>query len=83
MNDVFINALNTQKCTTDWMNGLAENMVNMYTPGYRQSEVRFSTYLTGCVADSNIKKLGQGKAIPGTSKENVYWEGEGYFALKD
>ena len=83
MNDLFINALNTQKSASEWMSGLAENMINMYTPGYRESQIRFSNYLTGCVSDSNIKKLGQGKAIPGTSKENVYWEGEGYFVLKD
>lgn len=83
MNDLFINALNTQKSTNEWIKGLAENMINMYTPGYRESQVRFSTYLDGCVSDSNIKNLGQGKAIPGTSKENVYLEGQGYFVLKD
>jgi len=83
MNDVFINALNTQKCTTQWMDGLAENMINLYTPGYRESKISFANYLGGCISDSKIKNLGQGKAIPGTSKENVYLEGEGYFVIRD
>ncbi len=83
MNDVFVNALNTQKSTTDWIAGLAENMINLYTPGYRESKVTFQTYLTGSVSESNMKNLGQGKAIPGTSKDNVYLEGEGYFVLRN
>ncbi len=83
MNDVFINALNTQKTTNDWISGITENLINMYTPGYRESKINFKTYLTGSVAESTMKNLGQGKATPGTSKDNVFLEGEGFFVVKN
>lgn len=82
MNDAFINALNTQKSTDTWINALTQNMSNMYTPGYRESALTFKTFLTGSVADSYMKNTGQGKSIPGTSSENVFLEGEGYFMLR-
>ena len=83
MNDIYITALNTQKTTRQWMEGLAENMINMYTPGYRESKISFSTFLSGTQVDQKLKNTGQGKAIPGTSKENVYLEGEGFFVVRD
>ena len=82
MNDAFINALNTQKSTDTWISALTQNMANMYTPGYRESALNFKTFLTGSVADSYMKNTGQGKSIPGTSSENVFLEGEGYFMLR-
>ena len=82
MNDAFINSLNTQKSTDSWINALAQNMSNMYTPGYRESAVTFKNFLSGTVADSHMKNLGQGKSIPGTSSENVFLEGNGYFMLR-
>ena len=44
MNDSFINALNTQKATVAWMDAVTENMINMYTPGYRENETTFKTF---------------------------------------
>ncbi len=82
MNDAFINSLNTQKSTNAWIDSLTQNMANMYTPGYRESAITFKTFLTGSLADSHMKNLGQGKSIPGTSSENVFLEGNGYFMLR-
>ena len=41
MNDSFVNALNTQKNTADWMDAVAENLTNIYTPGYRETKANF------------------------------------------
>lgn len=83
MNDVFITALNTQKTSRQWIQGLTENMINLYTPGYRESKISFATFLDGVEVDQKIKNTGQGKAVPGTSKENVYLEGEGFFVARN
>ncbi len=82
MNDAFINALNAQKSTNAWIDALTQNMSNMYTPGYRESAITFKNFLTGTIADSHMKNTGQGKSIPGTSSENVFLEGTGYFMLR-
>lgn len=82
MNDSFVNALNTQKATADWMDAISENLTNIYTPGYRESKVNFKTFLNSAIIDGFDKKVGQGKSTPGTSNENVYLEGEGYFTLR-
>ena len=81
MNDSFINAMNCQKSTREWMNAIAENMINTYTPGFRENKVTFKTFLNSAIIDSVDKKEGQGKSLPGTSNENVYLEGQGYFYL--
>ena len=82
MNDSFINAINCQKSTRDWMNAIAENMINAYTPGFRENKVTFKTFLNSAIIDNINKKDGQGKSLPGTSNENVYLEGQGYFLLR-
>lgn len=82
MNDAFINALNAQKSTHTWIDALTQNMANMYTPGYRESAINFKTFLSGTIADTHLKNVGQGKSIPGTSSENVFLEGNGYFMLR-
>ncbi len=82
MNDSFINAMNCQKSTREWMNAIAENMINTYTPGYRENKVTFKTFLNSAIIDTVDKKNGQGKSLPGTSNENVYLEGQGYFLLR-
>lgn len=83
MRDMYINAMNTQKTTVQWMNAISENLVNMYTPGYRENQVTFKTYLDSAVPDRILKNTGQGKSIPGTSPENVFLEGNGYFVLRN
>ena len=82
MNDSFINAMNCQKSTRDWMNSIAENMINAYTPGFRENKVTFKTFLNSAIIDGVDKKNGQGKSLPSTSNENVYLEGQGYFLLR-
>ncbi len=83
MRDSYINAMNVQKSTVHWMNAISENLVNMYTPGYRENQVTFKTYLDAAVPDMVLKNQGQGKAIPGTSNENVFLEGNGFFVLRN
>jgi flagellar hook protein FlgE len=83
MRDAFINALNTQKMTKDWINELSENLVNMYTPGYREKKFNFKTFLDGSMAAPMVYNTGQGKSTPGTSDENIFLEGSGYFVLRN
>ena len=78
MNDSFVNALNTQKSTTDWMDAIGENLTNIYTPGYRETQATFKTFLNSAIIDGFNKNVGQGKSTPGTSNENVFLEGEGF-----
>ncbi len=82
MNDAFITALNTQYATVNWIDVLSENMTNVYTPGYREKKVNFKTFLNGAIVDDFEKNNGQGKSTPGTSKDNVYLEGKGFFLTK-
>lgn len=83
MRDSYINAMNIQKTTVHWMNAISENLVNLYTPGYRENQMTFKTYLDNAVPDRILKNQGQGKAIPGTSNENVFLEGNGFFVLRN
>lgn len=83
MNDSFITALNTQYATVNWIDVLSDNMTNVYTPGYREKQMNFKTFLNGAVADDFNKNLGQGKSTPGTSSENLFLEGKGFFLLKN
>lgn len=83
MNDSFINALNTQVATRHWIDGIGENMVNCYTPGYRENKINFRTYMGGIAPDSVLKSTGQGKSTPGTADENVYLEGNGFFVIRN
>lgn len=82
MNDSFVNALNTQKSTSDWIDAVSENLMNIYTPGYRETQATFKTFLNSAIIDGFNKKTGQGKSVPGTSNENVFLEGEGFFTLR-
>ena len=83
MKDAYVNAINIQAATRNWMNAVTENMVNMYTPGYRENQVTFKTFLDAVQLDGYLKNTGQGKAIPGTSTENVFIEGNGYFVVRN
>lgn len=83
MNDSFVTALNTQKATVNWMDVLAENLSNIYTPGFQENNVNFQTFLGGAILDNPIKKLAQGKSMPGTSNSNLFLEGKGYFVVKN
>ncbi len=83
MNDSFITALNTQKATVNWMDVLAENLGNIYTPGFKENQVNFQTFLGGAIMDNPNKKIAQGKSMPGTSTSNLFLEGQGYFVVKN
>ena len=76
MNDLYTTAINTQKATNQWMDVLAENLTNVYTPGYRENKVNFKTFLGGAMLDQQVRNQGQGKSMPGTSNENVFFEGK-------
>ena len=83
MRDAFINALNTQRITKEWVTNLSENLVNVYTPGYREKKFNFKTFLDTSIVENRLRNIGQGKSSPGTSDENIYLEGTGYFALRN
>lgn len=83
MNDSFVTALNTQKATVNWMDVLAENLSNIYTPGFQENNVNFQTFLGGAILDNPTKKIVQGKSMPGTSNSNLFLEGKGYFVVKN
>lgn len=82
MNDAFITALNTQYATVNWMDVIADNMTNVYTPGFKEKQVNFKTFLGGAINDDYSKKMSQGKSTPGTSNDNVFLEGKGFFLTK-
>ena len=83
MNDIYTTAINTQKATIQWMDVLADNLTNVYSPGFRENKVTFSTFINGAVIDQTLKNHGQGKSTPGTSNENVFFEGSGYFVVRN
>ena len=83
MNDSFVTALNVQKATNNWIDVIADNLSNCYTPGFKESQVNFSTFLGGAILDNPTKKFSQGKSTPGTSNSNLFLEGKGFFVVKD
>jgi len=83
MNDSFVTALNTQRSTTNWIDALTENLANIYTPGYRESQHTFKTFMGGAVVDGSLRNVSQGKSTPGTSDENLFLEGTGFFVLRN
>ena len=83
MYDSYTTAINTQRATTHWMDSLTDNMTNMYTPGFRENKVKFDTFLGGAIVDNPLKNQGQGKSTPGTSNENVFYEGNGFFITRN
>ena len=82
MNDAFITAINTQYATVNWIDVITDNMTNVYTPGFKEKQVNFKTFLGGTISDDYAKNMGQGKSTPGTSKDNVFLEGKGFFLTK-
>ena len=83
MNDSFITALNVQKATNNWIDVITDNLSNCYTPGFKESQVGFSTFLGGAILDNPAKKFSQGKSTPGTNSANLFLEGKGFFVIKD
>lgn len=83
MRDAFITALNTQKIGNEWATELSENLVNAYTPGYREKQFNFKTFLNGSICQNYLRNVSQGKSAPGTSDENIFLEGKGYFVLRN
>ena len=82
MNDAFITAVNTSKVSMDWMDQIVYNMANLYTPGFKEIKANFKTHLDGVALEDETVNVDQGKSFPGTSPENIYLEGKGYFLTK-
>lgn len=82
MRDSFITAVNTQAVTKEWMDQISVNLTNIYTPGYREIKSTFRNFLDGAALDDLRTKISQGKSRPGTSDENIFLEGQGYFVAK-
>ncbi len=83
MKDAYVNALNTQYASRDWMDATSENMINLYTPGYRENQATFKTFLGHASLEGYLQNQSQGKSIPGTSPENVFLEGKGFFVVRN
>ena len=82
MKDFYINAINNEKALLDWKDAMAENLHNLYTPGYRENQMTFKTFLDDAMVNRVLKNTGQGKAIPGDTS-NVFLEGNGFFVIKN
>jgi len=82
MYDPFITALNTQKAAMSWFSQLAENMGNMYTPGYRAKKSTFADFINGVNLMELPRDDEQGKSTPGNSPSNLFIEGKGYFTVR-
>lgn len=82
MRDSFVTAINTQAITKEWMDQITVNLANIYTPGYREINSTFKNFLDGATLDDLRTKVSQGKSRPGTSDENVFLEGQGFFVTK-
>ena len=64
------------------MDVLDDHLTNVYSPGSRENKVNFKTFLGGAMIDQNVKNHGQGKSTPGTSNENLFFEGKGFFVIR-
>lgn len=83
MRDAFVSGINNRLMTKAWMDDIAENLFNIYTPGYRETKSNFKTYMGGAINNSNLKNISQGKSTPGTSDENIFLEGKGFFVIRN
>lgn len=82
MNDPFITALNTQKAAYGWYQAIAQNLSNVYTPGYRETRWTFADFINGIQVTEAARNTDQGKSMPGELPTNLMIEGEGYFAVR-
>jgi flagellar hook protein FlgE len=82
MNDPFISALNTQKACQDWFGVLAENLGNIYTPGYRQGQATFASFINGTQMKELPLNNDQGKAMPGQGPTNLMIDGKSFFVVR-
>ncbi len=82
MQDPFITALNTQKATMGWFSHLAQNLGNVYTPGYREVKATFADFVNGVQLEEIPRSSEQGKAIPGRGPSNLFIEGKGFFVMR-
>ncbi len=48
------------KNTSDWMDAISENLTNIYTPGYRETQASFKTFLNTGIVDGFNKKSESG-----------------------
>ena len=50
-------------CNCNWMDVIADNMTNVYTPGFKEKQVNFKTFLGGAINDDYNKKMSQGSLL--------------------
>ncbi len=82
MQDPFISALNTQKAALGWFENLAQNLGNIYTPGYREARSTFADFINGTQLSELPRNTEQGKSLPGKAPTNLFIEGKGYFVVR-
>jgi flagellar hook protein FlgE len=82
MQDPFITSLNSQKAALGWFSSLAENMGNIYTPGYREVKNSFADFINGVQLQELPRSEEQGKSMPGKEPSNLYIEGKGFFTVR-
>ena len=83
MNDSFINAINCQKASRLWIDALGENMINMYTPGYRENKMTFKTFMDTAVLEGLDKNQGQGKSFPAHQMRMFSWKERDIFLSEE
>ncbi len=82
MQDPYITALNSQKAAMSWFSTVAENMGNIYRPGFRETKSSFSDFVNGAQLNEAPRSEEQGKSIPGRAPTNLMIEGKGYFVMR-
>ena len=83
MNDAYVNALNTQKGNKKLDGRRFREYGEHLHAGISRNKITFKTFLDSTYSDCYMKKTMQGKATPGTSDENVFLEGTGYFVVRN
>jgi flagellar hook protein FlgE len=82
MNDPYITALNSQRAALGWINAITENLGNVYTPGYKETQMRFADFVNGVQLFEMPRKADQGESMPGKGPSNLMVEGDGYFVVR-
>jgi flagellar hook protein FlgE len=83
MFDPYIMAVNNNRAARAWMEATSANLGNIYTPGYRQKNVRFADFIYGVQADEGSFRNDQGKSHPGKGPTNLMIEGNGWFSVRN
>jgi flagellar hook protein FlgE len=83
MFDPYIMAVNNNRAARAWFEATSTNLGNIYTPGFRQENVRFEDFIYGVRADEVSYRNEQGKSHPGKGPTNLMIEGNGWFSVRN